>query len=64
MPLNTNLREMKSRRAALRLPNQAAIEGARLSAISGFEQSGLSRDRSLQALHKYADLKAPSNTLR
>ena len=32
--------------------------------FGGFKQSGFGRDRSLHALHKYADLKAISITLR
>ena len=32
--------------------------------FGGFKQSGFGRDRSLHALHKYADLKSVSVTLR
>ena len=32
--------------------------------FGGFKQSGFGRDRSLHALHKYADLKSVSITLR
>jgi len=32
--------------------------------FGGFKQSGFGRDRSLHALHKYADLKSVSITIR
>ena len=88
MLLNTTLRDLEQRTKALRRPNQAVMDSARVDAafdnsrpgdarllnriaardipmpFASFKQSGFGRDRSLHALHKYADLKAISSTLR